>query len=96
MECRYCENKSAFVCDCSVILCHSHILAHKEECKNLKIGMVSEHDKVKIFSMTLSQRIRKINQICCEVVQNTQKLISTIENLCKNSVKNLENLRVKY
>ena len=96
MECRFCENKSEYVCDCSITFCHSHIPAHNEECQNLKISMISEHDKVRIFSMTLSQRIRKINQICCEVVQNTQKLISTIEKLCKNRVNDLKKLKSRY
>ena len=46
--------------------------------------------------MVLSQKIRKIDQICYEVIQNSQKLISTIDNLCKNSVNKLINLRRRY
>ena len=96
MKCEYCQNQPEYICDCCIIFCQPHIPKHREECQKFKIGVIKESDKVRILSIILFRRIQKINQISWEIVQNTQNLISTIENLCKNSVSKLESIKQKY
>ena len=93
MKCEYCQNQPEYICDCCIIFCQPHIPKHREECQKFKIGVIKESDKVRILSIILFRRIQKINQISWEIVQNTQNLISTIENLCKNSVSKLESIK---
>ena len=96
MECQYCGNQPEYICSCSSILCYSDITTHRGICQNFIIKTIDDPIKVEILSKKLSLRVQKIHHICGEIINNTQKILTKIEEFCNNSVGNLKKIASRY
>ena len=96
MRCLYCTVQSKYICRCFGSLCENHVSIHTKTCKIFNIKEIEDEDKLKLLSMELSKRITKINNICCELINKTQKIIQEIQKICNKNVNKLKNVKTKY
>ena len=73
MFCQYCKNEAKLNCQCSSILCGDHVKTHKKTCKLSQIRKIKDEDKLKFFSIELTKKINKIDEIIYEIVRKTKK-----------------------